>query len=170
MDEIFDQIRGTFNAGFPYAAIALAVTVPDICANLLAPPNANPSHQKKRFIRWFDDHLAARFPMLDGEDFWSLRCGLTHAGKFGNGKGSYDRFYFYVEPAGIQLASNSATRDGEESHNCSVQFLIDTVIEAAQKWFEASQLDPIVAANATRLVRHHPRGIPGFISGLPVIG
>jgi hypothetical protein len=68
MEHLFDQIRGTLDAGFPYAAIALALSIPDVCANLSVDDKTKDSGQKSRYMRWFSDHAVSKITVLTAED------------------------------------------------------------------------------------------------------
>ncbi len=74
-----------------YAALALALTMPDICGRLEDPMKKS----KERFIHWFNRYLLPHYqgqvgPGLDvpphtflsGEDCYALRCAFLHQGEF----------------------------------------------------------------------------------------
>lgn len=73
-----------------FAAIALALTLPDVCASVDDP---GPGKSKARFVRWWDDYMAFRyvvrpdpdedyepFTYVPGEVAYALRCSYLHAG------------------------------------------------------------------------------------------
>lgn len=72
-----------------YAALALALTLPDICGRLAYPGLGS----KTRFVRWFGEFALERHSalfaigpddtMLSGEDCYALRCAFLHQGEFG---------------------------------------------------------------------------------------
>jgi hypothetical protein len=72
-----------------YAALALALTMPDICGRLEDPASSS-THRSKR---WFNTYLLDRYQMnyagedaprtfLNAEDFYALRCAYLHQGEF----------------------------------------------------------------------------------------
>jgi len=74
-----------------YAALALALSMPDICGRLEDPTKGS----KARFVGWFDRYLLLHYKgtvgpgpdiaphtFLSGEDCYALRCAYLHQGKF----------------------------------------------------------------------------------------
>ena len=69
-----------------YAALYMALTMPDICAKLEDPTS---TESGKRYRAWFDTHLKPTykspfhgpdFHFLNAGDLWALRCSLLHEG------------------------------------------------------------------------------------------
>ena len=73
-----------------YAALALALSMPDICGRLEDPTKGS----KARFVGWFDKYLLAQYKgtvgpytqtphtFLSGADCYALRCAFLHQGEF----------------------------------------------------------------------------------------
>jgi hypothetical protein len=70
-----------------YAALTLALTLPDICGRLEAPT----AKSKERYVQWCTIHLTPRYTsrigadsqehvFLYGEDCYALRCAVLHEG------------------------------------------------------------------------------------------
>lgn len=92
-----------------YAALYLAITLPDICARLEA-ENAKTSPSK--YVAWFNHYLAHyyRFKIgasmetsvfLNGEDLYALRCSMLHEGHTDIAhqkiRQVLDRFHFTID-------------------------------------------------------------------------
>jgi hypothetical protein len=69
-----------------YAALTLALTLPDICGRLEFPNKSS----SKRFVHWFNDYLLDEYTLknkwgthvfLNGEDAYALRCAYLHQGE-----------------------------------------------------------------------------------------
>lgn len=69
-----------------YAALYMALTMPDICAKLEDPDS---KESGKRYRAWFDIYLKPTykspfhgpdFHFLNAGDLWALRCSLLHEG------------------------------------------------------------------------------------------
>jgi len=69
-----------------YAALYMALTMPDICAKLEDPDS---KESGKRYRAWFDTYLKPTykspfhgpdFHFLNAGDLWALRCSLLHEG------------------------------------------------------------------------------------------
>jgi len=73
-----------------YAALALALSMPDICGRLENPTKV----PKVRFVDWFDKYLLHHYQstvgsysksphtFLSGADCYALRCAFLHQGEF----------------------------------------------------------------------------------------
>lgn len=67
------------------AALALALTIPDICGKAEYP---NASGSKDRYVKWYDEHVGKYeccgenddMPYPSGEIIYSLRCCMLHQG------------------------------------------------------------------------------------------
>ena len=81
-----DSIRQAVKDRNWYAALALALTMPDICGNIKYP---GPS--KDRYIKWFDDYVLKRYQSnvgasmrlktwLSGYECYLIRCRMLHQG------------------------------------------------------------------------------------------
>jgi hypothetical protein len=167
MENILDQINGTLDAGFPYAALMLALAVPDICANLELPPEGKPDSQKSRYQRWFNKHLSKRIKHLSAEDCWHLRCGVVHQGQFGNKDQKFDRVFFTIGPSNVSVSDMSV---GDISIGrtigISIYEFIGAITDAVSEWFVSAQSDQIVQTNLPRMVTTYPDGFPTRIPGL----
>lgn len=71
-----------------YAALTLALTIPDICSRLSNPDLAQKS--QKRYVKWFDEYILHHyespfhgkgFTFMSGGDCYALRCALLHEGR-----------------------------------------------------------------------------------------
>jgi hypothetical protein len=61
-----------------YAALALALTLPDICADLENPTGIS----KKPYIRWWNTYRQPRYTdYLSGDDCYLFRCAFLHRGR-----------------------------------------------------------------------------------------
>ncbi len=67
-----------------YAALYMALSLPDICAKLLEPGSSNAG---RRYQAWFDKYLKPHYAggadghqFLTSADCWALRCSLLHEG------------------------------------------------------------------------------------------
>ena len=160
MDHIIDQIRGTYDAGFEYAALVLALAAPDICANLALEPGANPSHQQKRYKTWFRENMEKREP-ISADDAWSLRCGVVHEGKFGNKDKKFDRVVFTL--SGGHVVVNGLKVDGKAVLDrvliINAKRFCTSMTEAVSLWYATVRDDPHVMMNLSRMVRYRPDGL-----------
>ena len=88
---ITDEISRCLSNDCHLAALALALTLPDICGKAEFPGEGS---SKKRYIDWYEDHIGryqremsksekedlADLPYMSGELVYQLRCSFLHAG------------------------------------------------------------------------------------------
>lgn len=165
MDTIFDEIERCRDAGMWYAALILALTIPDICASLDAGNNARSDGVKARYIRWCKRHLAKY--AYDGAILYDLRSGVVHQGRFKSL--SYDRVVFSTGAPHFHHVTFE--QPGEIILAYDVSRFCQDLITAAREWYEDSKELPDVKANAERLVRPRPDGLQAFFpkSDFPII-
>ena len=77
MKRFVDAIRGAISQQNWHGALALALTVPDVCGRL-----ENPAlRSEKRYKAWWDKYAAPKFfNMLGAADAYALRCAYLHEG------------------------------------------------------------------------------------------
>ncbi|WP_018394534.1 hypothetical protein [Bacillus sp. 37MA] len=81
-----DAIRQSLEAQNWTAALAVALTLPDICGRLEYPNDSS----SKRYSKWFDDYMKEEYSMghledattfITGRDAYALRCSFLHGGE-----------------------------------------------------------------------------------------
>ena len=73
-----------------YLAVAVALTIPDICSALESSDRRTSSDKYKD---WFTKWLQEDFSFLSSDDLYSLRCGVVHQANFGT-KHQYESVVF----------------------------------------------------------------------------
>lgn len=124
-----------------YAALALALALPDICANVCSPNEGS----QKRYVKWYNRYLLPKYTryvgpdkeetvFLVGEDCYALRCALLHEGSHDiteqRARKVVEDFSFVVPPEGWTVHMNQ--------NNNSLQLQVDVfckdVCEAVRQW------------------------------------
>lgn len=97
MDDIISEVRCCLDSGYYHAALALALTIPDICGRVEYPEYRieYPEYRtksSKRYVAWFNDHILVNYAKkftpegevsesyFNGDMCYSLRCKLLHEG------------------------------------------------------------------------------------------
>lgn len=83
------EIEAALDAGCQHCALALTLTLPDICAKVLRPKTEGHSNGNQ-YIKWFDKYVVPLYAPLGkidksfvtGEICYKLRCSFLHAGNF----------------------------------------------------------------------------------------
>lgn len=89
IEKIIDNIDKALKVEAYWAALALMLTLPDICAKAQYP---NLRGNKNRYIKWYNEHIGysekpsyetkndIEMPYLSGEVIYQLRCAVLHEG------------------------------------------------------------------------------------------
>jgi hypothetical protein len=163
MEAITREVEAALRAGLYYAAIVMALTLPDICAALESPDGQSTA---ARYKTWFDAWLAPEYPSLTANDIYSLRCGVVHQGRLGHENMQYARVMFAVpNPRQIVLHNNIFN----DVLNLYATTFCRDVNAAVLRWFEAKRDDATVQAHLPRLVQFREQGMPPYIVGIPLI-
>ena len=108
---IIDEIEKALNHDLYFAALNLALTLPDICGKAEYPSLRS---TRERYIQWYDKIVGVtekppkctedepEMPYLSGEVVYSLRCSLLHEGnpnlqKNGKHPTPIDRFSLVIQ-------------------------------------------------------------------------
>lgn len=87
LEQILFEIQNCLNSELYLAALAVSLTIPDICGKAEYPRKGN----RDRYTQWYDYFVKAKYrsietsysadmPYLSGEVVYSLRCSFLHAG------------------------------------------------------------------------------------------
>ena len=83
------DIKGSLNNNLYFSALALALTLPDICGQMMYPD----LYSKARYKKWYDEYIGqyeesphdkdseVKMPYLSGEACYALRCAILHEGR-----------------------------------------------------------------------------------------
>ena len=166
METMFQEIEAALSVRLYFLAILASLAIPDVCAALIS---SNGESSGKKYKAWYRANLAATYPRLTDVDFWSLRCGLVHQGRFGHRDMQYDRVIFTFPDTAFQ-AHNSPIQWPDITYLMmdAPTFCRDVVV-AGRKWFSDNENDPVVQKNLDRLVRLRLNGLPPRITGAPII-
>src|SRR5215831_12861852 len=77
MKRFTDAGRQAIAAKNNYAALSLALMIPDICGSLEDP---GPGKSQRRYERWFKQWAEPKFVNLSAEECYQLRCSMIHSG------------------------------------------------------------------------------------------
>ena len=163
MKHLVDSVRSAISQQNWYAALSVALSLPDICAKLEDPMVTSP---RKRYVGWFQKNLASCFQrkldktegaephtFLTGEDCYALRCAYSHAGEFDISeqavRKALESFVFLVVPPPSRVHMNRT--------NTRLQLQVDLFCEeicrAAEKWLDSVAADQGIKARIARLPR-----------------
>ncbi|MDP2694408.1 MAG: hypothetical protein Q8O58_06035 [Gallionella sp.] len=163
MEIILNEIDRALDAGLYYLAIAMALTIPDICAAL---ESQNGETSGPKYKAWYTANLGAQYPNVTDADCWSLRCGVLHQGRCGHQNMQYGRILFTIPNAQNNVFHNNIINDALNLD--AVRFCHD-VVACARLWYARKQNDPVVQSNLPNLVQLRPQGLAPYMVGMPLI-
>ena len=181
---ILDEIEKALAAEQFYLAIAVTLSIPDICSSLEFDPEKPSWANRRTYVAWCLRNVDSRFKNLTGDDLYNLRGGIVHRGSFEHQKSRFARIMFLGPKsafkahdtlmAGMQnvtiagKTSKELRLDGDVLLMGVVPFC-RAIMDAARDWVIAKADDPIVRANLPLLVRYRPEGLPPFSIGIPTV-
>ena len=163
METILSEIELAIKSKLYYLAVAMALTLPDICAALESEDGLTSS---KKYKAWYSENLAEKYPRMTDVDCYSLRCGVLHQGRCGHPNSQYGRVIFTIPNAQRNVFHNNIINDALNLD--APQFCAD-VVQSVRDWFVGSQHLVNVKANLPNLVRFRPHGLSPYMVGMPVI-
>lgn len=185
LKSILHEIEKALDAKLYYLAIAVALSIPDICACLEFDPDKPAWADRKTYTAWCSRNLAGKFKVLTGDDLYNIRGGVVHKGRLEHQKLRFDRVMFIgpesafqpmgdiivnvkrdIEFSGIPVDS---MRLGGDILNVGVVFFCKTIMDAAKEWVIANGNNEIVQKNLRNLIRYRPEGFTPFSKGVPTV-
>ena len=166
MDTIFYEIEKATESGLYFLAITVALTIPDICAALVS---HNGNSDRNKYKAWCRKNLATAFPHLTDTDLYSLRCGVSHQGRFGHEKLRYDRVLFTFKAAALSGHNSPLEWPDIKYLLMDPTTFCQDIIAAARTWLRANESNENIRRNLERLVRFRPEGLLPRIQGVPII-
>jgi hypothetical protein len=141
-----------------YAALMIALTIPDICGRLENPKLKS----QERFVKWYDQYLQSYYQseighlgklhiFLSGRDLYALRCAYLHQGEFEiddqRAQDVLESFVFGVSSRGNVFHCNQI----EQVLHLDVLHFCQEITAAVQEWQSAMSPLPDVLARINRL-------------------
>ena len=168
MKRFTDAGRMAIAAKNHYAALSLALMIPDICGSLEDPGTGK---SQKRYERWFSKWAEPKFThngkiFLSSSDCFQLRCSLIHSGSTeiaANKRDVLQRIEFFDDSALMHLCwLEDIIVNGVKRPNTLVLVaseFSETMYQAADEWDAALANDPSIQALKTNLTVIHSKGI-----------
>jgi len=122
MERFLNSIKNSLENKNWYSALALALSVPDICAKISYPAEKS---SKKRYIAWYNSYMIDKYTsyigankekhvFLCGEDCYALRCSFLHEGRDNiekqKAQEALDKFHFTIPKHGFTIHNNQINK------------------------------------------------------------
>lgn len=153
IDHIVHEIKESVDNKCFISALALALTLPDICGRAEYPSERS---SRKRYVNWYktyvepfvkpSDPYGSDMPYLSGEVVYQLRCSLLHLGTPGiiddtklESRCKADRFVLEITDAydsGTSMVAYGKDRDiVQRELTVSVLYLISKLAKEAKNYY-----------------------------------
>lgn len=170
MLELLESIESSLKTKNFYAALAVALSIPDVCAGLRSP---NGKTTPPLYAKWFDDYLKSEYgsnafvpeASLTGKDCYVLRCALLHnASDELPREGVKDviqriKLTAYgphrVRMTGMRVSTSTGSTDVPDTLVISVTFLCQDICTAARAWLKDVANDPDIQKRIGETVKIH---------------
>jgi len=172
IDRYLDSIIKSLESKNWYAALFIALAIPDICGDL-----EHPSEKSKvRYVNWYDKYMLPKYSVtmpslrephifLSGDDCYALRCSLLHQGTGDIGKQKISRILKLVrfnEPS--DKGGGMHRNQDKNVLQLRVDAFCNDIINATRQWLSDVQGDANVQARMQLLLKIHPAFyFPGFM-------
>lgn len=168
-------MRAALAANLSYAAVSIALSLPDICSALETEfGHSRFGKIERRYKAWCQQYLEPKFGSLNADDCWTLRGGIVHNAMLSkHPKNKRGRLLLMPPNAQQLIIHETVVQNCGDPPQSGLQIYVphfcEMMMEAAAEWYEATADNPVVQENLPDLVRYRPEGMAPFTVGLPVI-
>lgn len=168
MEELISAVRRAVESANWYAALFLALALPDICGWMESPQKGS----RERYEEWFDRYMLAKYTaqlgpdrqkhiFLSGADCYALRCCALHEGgeeiTLHRAREALDRFQFTAPDHRVRAHCNQIGG----MLQLQIDVFCDDICTAVERWIHEKGSDPDVAARLKTLLRIYRLGASG---------
>jgi len=164
---ILDDIKSCLKAELYYPALAVTLTIPEICQGLTLPLNQNVT--SKHYVDFLNEYSTVSELGVDGAGCYQLRCGTVHRGNplASRFSGQTHVIFSTRKDSGVHALTLAA------EDKSAAMFMLYRFCEAMElavyRWFNQNSRDPNIQKNARDLLRFNADGLHPFIQGFPVV-
>jgi hypothetical protein len=140
-----------------YAALSLALMIPDICGSLEDP---GPGKSQERYERWFKRWAEPKFSptFVSAAECYQLRCSLIHSGS-AEIQRFPSKFVFFddTSPSNVAQVTISQVEPGGKvvpgkATVLRISYFCKTIYQAAEEWDTSVKDDAAVQAEKAKLL------------------
>jgi hypothetical protein len=171
IDRYLDSIIKSLESKNWYAALFVALAIPDICGALEHPNEKS----GVRYVNWYNKYMLPKYSstmgrlqelhvFLSGDDCYALRCSLLHEGTGDVEKQKISKILKSVrfnEPPDKGMMHLTQLKNVLQ---LQVDAFCNDIIDASHQWLSDVQGDASIQARTQLLLKIHPAFyFPGFI-------
>lgn len=165
LETVLDDMWRSIDARLYYPALAVALTIPDICVGLTMPKAE--FLKKSHYNKFIADYGNGELPL---EECYMLRGGVVHRADLRSHPHIPTSHVIFTTPeSAIRIHSVTMEVAGKSALVFDLRLFCGAMANAARRWYEANKRNPIVGENLKNLIRLRPDGLSPFVVGLPVL-
>lgn len=173
LERILGDIHKANNAGIYYAALAVSLTLPQICVGLTFDNSTEVKGQHyKDFLNQYAPTKIGLNLGVSADDCWKLRCGLLHRGNASQNRDFNSTHVIFTVPeskSAIHGISMIAPFSGtEDAAMIDLITFCNAMETATRSWMSQHTNHPNVIRNEPNLLSMRPLGVAPFV-GMPVV-
>ena len=159
MQDFTNSIRKAVTDKNWFAALFLALCMPDICGVIETPNEGN----GVRYKRWFSANLSSYIPMFSAEDAWYFRCSCLHQGVDADTRMAHTRIHFITPPPGNNVIHRNNLGGVLQMQ---IDIFCNDMAAAVDAWHEkVAQKDADMQSRVQELIKiYGPESLKPFIS------
>lgn len=156
MEQFINAVRQSIATENWYAALGMALTLPDICGRLTDPEIPS----GKRYAAWWEEYVQERYTVpdhvfLSGRDAYALRCAYLHEGRDDvaeqRAREALSSFVFVAPRPGWNVHCNQR----DDILQLQVNIFCGDVCDGATAWMESHRDDEAVQERLRGLIEIH---------------
>lgn len=168
LENILEDMFRALKNGAGYAALTLALTLPDVCAHLEYENPERTPRSYELYRNWFDKYITPRYDNLTGHDCYYLRCGVSHFASAEHSKlGTFKRIMFAL-PTGAMVDMNVILGD-KHTLQVDLERFCNVMADAVRTWASNMPLDSYAARNIRTMLQHGSWRLPFLNVPIPVL-
>lgn len=142
LNELIFALRACIGSGNWYAALALAMMLPDVAGAATWPELRGEGKSKARVTRWVREYVGE--DLMCADDFYALRCAYLHTGSEDlsgqRARRFFARVHLTVSPPTCESIFNRIKVGDDEILSHDVDELCRRVLRAAFHWYNGLPL------------------------------
>lgn len=147
MELVLEEINKARDLGLNYVALAMALTLPDVCAYLEISKDTQP----KDYKNWCRNNLDLKKLGIDENTLYVFRCRLSHNASLPSNE---NKKYLITYPTnnGSVIHNNIAFGQSVQI-NLDYNILFDNIIEGVKRWCVNNENNSVVRKNMESLLK-----------------
>lgn len=140
MEKILKEIEKALNEEMYYSALALTLTLPDICGKAEYPKLKG---NRKRYIKWYREYLQDCFSVygnytqygFNEQKCWELRCSILHSGNIE----TEIKVLRILKNNCFETTFGNRNNKGYDSVNIGIYYFCNNIINVVKQYYEENK-------------------------------